>query len=476
MSAPLYGGWRRVRALGVGALDGRQTMLLGLSLMVPLLAALTLGVRVGLWLLPLALVTAIASAWTRRGVWIVDLVLAWLRFAAARSRGQTHYRGQLWAEHPRRRDLPGVLARTRLLDLNDPGRGQAGVVWNQGNGLMSATLLLSPTGALLADQDAVTYKVAAWGNQLAALADNRAIAHAAVTVEMVPALGTDLAEHVAERTDPTSPQVARTIMDEVVAAAPSTTTRINARMTLSVDVNKTSARDVDSGVTETLRALGSLSLNAAGVDVLRRASATDLVRVVRSAFDPRSGQVTDPDQWHQVPWDGAGPVAAQEEWGYYVHDGSYSMSFCLVAAPRQYVTHDVLLDLLIPGSYTQRLTLLYRTLSREQAGAVLKREQDAASARRIYDQKTGRDPSARNEDDAARTQRAAAEEAQGAGLTEFSLFITVTTDTYEELEAARDHVEQAASKSRLLVRPCWGGQAAAFAVGLGVAGLYPPDL
>lgn len=476
MSTPLYGGWRRAKGLSFGLLDSRQTFLLAGSILIPLFIGLIQGVVAGLVLAPLGMITAIAAVWTRQGVWVMDLVWAWRGYSVARSRGQTHYRGQMWAEYPRRRDLPGVLARTRLLDLHDPGRGQAGIVWNPGNELMSATLLLSPSGALLSDQDSVTYKVASWGNQLATLADNPAISHAAVTIEMVPALGPDLAEHVAERTDPAAPQVARDIMASVVAAAPTTTTRINARMTLSVDTTKTRARDLDTKVTETLRALGSLSLNASGVDVLRRASATDLVRIVRTAYEPGSAQVTDPQRWDQVTWDGAGPVAAQEEWGYYVHDDAYSMTFCLVSAPRQYVTHDVLLDLLIPGPFIQRLTLLYRTLSREQAGLVLKREKDAASAKRIYDHKTGRDPSARNDEDEARAQRAAAEEAQGAGLTEFSLFITVTTQDFSQLQEARDHVEQAASKARLQVRPAWGGQGAAFAVGLGVAGLYPPDL
>ncbi|MEY9210582.1 hypothetical protein NI17_024165 (plasmid) [Thermobifida halotolerans] len=476
MSTPLYGGWRRVRSLGIAGLDGRQTLLLVLAVAVPLIAALLRGLTFALWLLPAAAVVAAAAVTTVRGVWAVDLALAWMRFTAARLRGQTAYRAQLWAPYPRKWDLPGVLAPTRLLDLHDPGRGRVGVVWNQRGGLMSATYLLSPTGALLADQATVNYQVRAWGQVLASLADDTAVSHAAVTVELTPALSSHLPQHVAGRTDPAAPGLARQIMDEVVAAAPATTTRIRARLTLSVDTTKTPARDVDGAVAETLRSLGGLSLSAAGVDVLARASADDLAQIVRTGFDPASDQVASPERWAELQWPDAGPVAAQEEWGYYVHDGAYSITWCLVEAPRQYVTHDVLLPLLLPSPYPQRLTVLYRTLSREEAGSVLKREQDAASARRVYQYKTGRDPSARDEADAARAEQAAAEEAQGAGLCEFSLFITTTAGSLEELEEARRHVEQAASQSRLRIRPCWGGQAAAFAVGLGVAGLYPPDL
>ncbi|MGW8527004.1 SCO6880 family protein [Nocardiopsis sp. NPDC055824] len=476
MSTPLYGGWRRVRSLGVAGLDGRQTGLLALAVAAPLLLALFQGLVTALWLVPGSAVLAVAAALSIRGVWVVDLASAWLRFNAARMRGQTAYRAQMWAPYPRRWDLPGVLAPTRLLDLNDPGRGAVGLVWNQRGGLMSATYLLSPTGALLADQGTVNYQVGAWGQTLAALADDTAVSHAAVTIDLTPALGTHLPQHVAARTDPSSPALARQVMDEVVAAAPSTTTRIRARLTLSVDPTKTSARDVDSSVAETLRSLGGLSLSAAGVDVLRRASADDLAQIMRTAFDPDAEEVTDPALWSRLDWPDVGPIAAQEEWSYYAHDGAYSATWCLVEAPRQYVTHDVLLPLLLPGPYSRRLTLLYRTLSREEAGSVLKREQDASTARRIYHHKTGRDPSARDEADAARAERAAAEEAQGAGLTEFSLFVTTTCSSFEELEEARRHIAQAASQSRLRMRPCWGGQAAAFAIGLGVAGLYPPDL
>lgn len=474
MSTPLYGGWRRVRSLGIAGLDGRQTLLLVVAVVVPLVIALLRGLAAALWALPLSAVVAIASVVMVRGVWVVDLIVAWARFTAARLRGQTAYRAQLWASYPRRWDLPGVLAPTRLLDVHDPGRGRVGVVWNQRGGLMSATYLLSPTGALLADQDTVNYQVQAWGQVLASLADETAISHAAVTVELTPALSSHLPQHVADRIDPSAPALARQVMGEVVAAAPTSTTRIRARMTVSVDTAK--ARDLDSAVTETLRSMGGLALSTAGVDVLARASADDLAQIVRTAFDPASEQVVDPDAWAQVQWPDAGPVAAQEEWSYYVHDGAYSMTWCLVEAPRQYVTPDVLLPLLLPGPYLQRLTILYRTLSREEAGAVLKREQDTAAARRIYQYKTGRDPSARDEADAARAEQAAAEEAQGAGLCEFSLFVTATANSLEELEEARRHVEQAATQSRLRIRPCWGGQAAAFAVGLGVAGLYPPKL
>lgn len=474
-STPLYGGWRRKRSLGLSGLDGRQTATVALAVFVPLLTALFVGLGPALWLVPAALPVAAAGLTRVRGVWVVDLARAWVGFTRARMRGQTAYRSQWLSPYPRRWDLPGVLAPTRLLELTDPGRGKVGIVWNRRSRLMSATYLLSPTGALLADSDTVNYQVGAWGQMLASLADEKAVSHAAVTIDLTPALGSPLPQHVAARTDASSPGLARQIMDEVVAAAPATTTRIRARLTLSVDITR-HGRNLSQGVSETLRTLGGLSLSAAGVDVLRRASADDLAHIMRTAYDPHSEAVTEPARWSELDWPDVGPVAAQEEWAHYVHDGVYSLTWCLVEAPRQLVSHDVLLPLLLPGPYPRRLTLLYRTLSREEAGTVLKNERSAVSARHVYDHKTGRDPSARDEADAANVNRAAAEEARGAGLTDFSLFLTTTVASLEELVEARRYIEQAASQARLRIRPCWGGQAAAFATGLGVAGLYPPDL
>ncbi|RCV54852.1 SCO6880 family protein [Marinitenerispora sediminis] len=285
---------------------------------------------------------------------------------------------------------------------------------------------------------------------------------------------------VATRRDPDAPALVNEIMDQVIEAAPNAFTRVSARLTLTVDPARgvTTVRRLDDGVAETLRTLGGLALSAAGVEVLRRASATDLVRIVRSAYDPHTLEAASdaPETWDALTWADAGPVAAEEHLDYYQHENMYSMTWCLVEAPRQHVSHDVLLALCSPGRYRRRVTILYRTLSRDQAGKLLEREANSAAAREMYRSRTGRDPSARDRADADRAHRAAAEEAQGAGLVEFSFFVTATVDEVGQLAEARREVEQAAAQSRLKLRLCRGGQAAAFQTGLGIAGIYPADI
>ncbi|MFC7331424.1 SCO6880 family protein [Marinactinospora rubrisoli] len=475
----LYGGWRRARSLGLGSLDGRQTLVLVLAIVIPIAAVWASGPGVLLWLGPVAAVVAAAAVTTRDGVWVLDLLLARARFETSKLMGQTVYRGHMWAPYPRRYDLPGPMASTQLIETDVPGRGPVGLVWHQRSGRLSATYLLSPTGVLLADTATVQYQVASWGQVLAGLADDTAIQHAGVTIELMPTSGHELAEHTETRRDPGAPDLVRDVMDQVIEDAPEATTRVYARLTLTVDPSRgvTTVRRLDEGVAETLRSLGGLALTAAGVDVLRPTTATDLVRIVRSAYDPHTLEDTEvPATWDALTWADAGPVAAEEHLDYYAHEGVYSMSWCLLEAPRQHVSHEVLSPLCSPGRYRRRVHLLYRTLSRDEAGRLLEREANSAAAREVYRQRTGRDPSARDRADADRAHRAAAEEAQGAGLVEFSIFVTVTVDRLDQLPEARREVEQAAAQSRLKLRLCRGGQAAAWQTALGVAGIYPADI
>ncbi|GAB3214263.1 hypothetical protein GCM10027294_53210 [Marinactinospora endophytica] len=478
MSQQLYGGWRRARSLGIGGLDGRQTAVLVGSIIVPILAVWAAGAMALVWLGPLAVVCALAAVSTRGGVWVVDLVLARVRFEISRIQGQTSYRGQVWSRYPYRLDLPGPLASTEIIEAHDPVHGPVGLVWNQRSGRMSATYLLSPMGALLADSETVRHQVASWGHVLAGLADDSAIQHAAVSIDLLPTSGTELVDHTAARRDPDAPAVVAQIMDEVIAAAPTASTKLRARLSLTVDPSRAArtVRRLADGVAETMRTLGGLALSQAGVDVLRRASASDLVQIVRAAYDPASARVSDGAQWDGLSWGEAGPVSAEEHLDHYAHDGAVSMTWCLLEAPRQQVPSEVLLPLCSPGYFPRRVTLLYRTLSREEAGAVLEREANSAAAREIYRARTGRDPSARDRADADRAHRAAMEEAQGAGLVEFSVFVTTTVTDPAQLDEARREVEQAAAQSRLKLRLCYGGQAAAFQTALGIGGIYPADL
>lgn len=469
-----YGDWRMSRSIGLGGMDTRQTVMVVASVMVPLLTFSVAGAVPGLVMAVPALVVLALAVTRRGGVLVMDLAIARVRWQRAHWRGETSFRGQVFAELPKAWDLPGVLAPCTLVAVEEPGRSPIGVVWNQATGLMSATMLLSPAGALLNDLSTINSQVSAWGNLLASLADDETIRHAAVTIELVPEAGTRLADHVAGRADPDAPQLAKDVLDQLVAAAPRGASQVRARLTLTCDPAAAGGkpRSAAASAAEVARILGSLSISSAGADVLRRATPADLVRIVRTAFDP-AAEAAPATAW-DLDWADAGPVTAEDRLDRYEHDGAHSVSYVLLAAPRQRVAHDVLFPLCKPGKFPRRVTIAYRTLSRDEAGLVLEREANVAAAREYARKKSRRDPTARENADRDRALRAARQEARGAGLVQFAVYVTTTCGDPAELDDARREVERAAGDSKLKLRVARGGQAAAFAAGLPV-GIFPPD-
>ena len=473
-SVRTYGGWRRSHGIGLGNLDTRQTVAVVGSIFLVVLASAVVGPQAVVVLGAPLLVVVAVSLWRRDGVLLLDYLHGWVGFHTARLRGETSYRGQVLTRWPRSAGLPGVLAATELLDVEVPGYERCGLVWDRRSGLLSSTLLLSTGGTLLTDTDVAAGYVASWGYTLAGLADLPAVRWAAVTVEITPDGGTALAADHAHRVDPAAPLLARAILGEVAQVAPAAAARVSTRLTLTVDPAHGGTR-VDSladGAAQTLRVLAGVTPSASGADVLRRATAADLVRMVRTAYDP-AARTARPTEWESLGWGDAGPVGAEEHPDRYDHDGAHSVTWALLAAPRQRVAHGVLLRLLSPGRFTRRVTLTYRVLSTDEAGGLLEQQQTAAAVRGEYRARTRRDETARERSDRTLSDAQAEEEAAGAGLVQFSVFVTTTVTDPADLPAAKAEVTAAAGGSRLKLRVSRFAQAAGFAAGL-PCGMYPP--
>jgi hypothetical protein len=238
----------------------------------------------------------------------------------------------------------------------------------------------------------------------------------------------------------------------------------------------------------TLQVLERIDPTPAGVTVTRAATPADLVRVTRCAYDPHATATQAEIRHHDDllstgeedaaalawSWVVAGPVGAEEDRDAYHHDGATSVSWALVAAPRTRVGHTVLLPLLAPGAHARRVSICYRVLDRDAAGTLLDNEATAAGARAAWRARTRRDTDAREHRDHTLTATAAAEEAAGAGLARFTLFVTTTITNPHHLEAACAEVTTAAAAARVHLRVARFGQAAAFAVGL-PAGYHPAN-
>lgn len=163
-----YGGWRRRRGIGIGGLDGRQSVLV-LGAVFAVLIAGVFSLRIALVLLAPGVVAVGLAVAHWDGVWFVDALTARYRWARARRRQHTSLRAGGLISHARAWQLPGLLAPTRCLQVDDGEGGSYGIVWDRRTGLLTATLRVAATGVLLADREDADDWVASWGGWLAAL-------------------------------------------------------------------------------------------------------------------------------------------------------------------------------------------------------------------------------------------------------------------------------------------------------------------
>lgn len=487
-----YGGWRRARGIGLFGLGPAGSVVVLACIVGPLLLAST-RLSLGVLALPPAGVVALLTLARLDDLTLAEIVARRLRWAWAVHRGWTTYRADTVVEHARAWDLPGVLAPTRLLTCRPgagagSGAGTFGLVWNRRTGLVTATLRCAATSTWLVDSRDADGWVANWHAWLASLGYLPMVRAVTVTVDTAPEPGTALQDAVLPRIAPDAPPDVRQLVRELVTRSPAASADVDTRVSVTFDPAAATQRlqTLDEVTAEVSRQLTGLesSLGTCGVTVLGRATADELAGIVRTAFDPaargdvqRAVAVHGPDGdgplGAALDWADAGPVAAEESWDRYRHDAGVSVSWGWREAPRQQVTSGVLSRLLGPGRFAKRVTLVYRPLPAGEAARVLEAQVNAAAFRDAYRRAQRRDESARDLADRARAQRAAAEEAQGAGLVTVSLLVTATALDEADLPAVVAEVESRADQSKLQLRRLVGSQAAAFAATL-PCGALPP--
>lgn len=476
----LYGNWRAERGWGVGSMSTTATVILFVAVLLPLFAVSALPV-VALPLTAMSLVVAASVLVRVGGVSATDLLLRHLRFQRARAAGWTDYSGGLLTDHPRTADLPGVLAPVRALDVDDGRGGRHALLWHRRSGTLTAVLRCSPIGLDLADPHQADQWVASWGQLLANLGYLPLLRHVAVTVDTAPAGGTTVRDHITTALDPDAPVLARHILSELADHIPTATAETDTRVSVCLDPSRATPRPADllAAVVEVGRRLPAIEndLAACGVAVLGRATTDWLGMRIRAAFDPgrRPDLMRLAEAGSALDWAEAGPVAATELWDHYRHEGGISVTWALREAPRQAVGASVLAPLLSPGPFPRRTTWMYQPYPAEQAAAKVENEVTSGQVRRAWAERTRRDETQRERDDRSRALQSAREEARGAGVGRFTIYVSTTVSNPDDLPAAVADVEQRAGQSKIRLRRLRGAQAAGFAAALGV-GIDPADL
>jgi hypothetical protein len=470
-----YGGWRKARGIGLFGIGPVGTVVVLGCIVVPMLLA-SVRLSIGAAALPAATLVAALTIARFDDMTLAQVVGRRLRWAWAVRRGWTTYRADTLVERPDAWDLPGVLASTRLLSAANGRGGTFGLVWNRRTGHMTATLRCAAMSTWLVDSHDADGWVANWHSWLASLGYLPMVRNVAVTVDTAPEPGTALQDAVLPQIAPDAPHDVRRLMLELVARSPAASADVDTRVSVTFDPAAVAPRlrDLDDAVEEISRQLAGLesSLGTCGVTVLGRASAEEIAGIVRTAFDPsargdvqRALAAHGPDG-EGLDWTDAGPVAADEYWDHYRHDSGVSVTWGWREAPRQHVTSGVLTRLLSPGRFAKRVTLVFRPLPAGEAARVLEAQVNAAAFRDAYRRAQRRDESARDVADRLQAQRAAAEEAQGAGLVVIALYVTATARLEADLPSVVADVEARAEQSKIQLRRLVGSQSSAFATTL----------
>ncbi|MCP9951742.1 SCO6880 family protein [Actinomadura madurae] len=461
---------------GIGRLGlvGTLILMVGLVIltlvaMVSTRAAVIGAVLLGVVMLPLVLQD-------RNGRTALQAITARLNWWWGRSQGWHLYRsGPLSVVSRGSHKLPGLLAASRLVEGRDSYGRPFALVVIPSTRHYTVVFECNADGAALVDQQQVDAWVAHWGHWLASLGYEPGCVAASATVETAPDLGHRLRDEVHANTDPNAPDLARAALEEIVWNYPVGSARVSTRIAVTFAALPHPGgkrRDQDAMVREIgMRIPGLIAgLEMTGAGSARPMTADQLARAVRTAYDP--GAQSDMETGDgPARWEDVGPVAAQESWDHYVHDSGRSITWGMTEAPRGEVLSSVMTGLVSPHHdiARKRVTFLYRPHDPASAARIV--ERDRRDSRFRLDGATN---AARNELDVMKSDQTALEEARGAGVTRFTVLVTATVHTAEQLPVAAAAVDTLAAPARLRLRRMYGSQASAFAAALPV-GIVLPD-
>lgn len=376
--------------------------------------------------------------------------------------------------------LPGMLGGVELLERADAfgAHGERfAVLKNPRNGGMYTIVVRCVAdGPWMQDQPQIDAWVGAYANVLASMGHDRAIVCGKAITDTAPDPGGKLSNMVGAGRSAAAPSLAREVIDQVVAAAPATSSENVTYIELTFRGRDLHRKGKDEVIlSELARRVPGIRgrLEAAGGGSVTMVTAAELPAIVNAAYDPAAQpfleQAALAGHTETVPWADAGPVAYQEMWDHLLHDSGKSVTWEMTEAPRSSVNERSLTSLLAPSSdfARKRVAIVYRPHTPAQAAEVSEDDVDAA----IFNADQGKKRiSARATLKVRATERSRDEVAMGAGMTRFYLLVTGTVLAGEQgdLDQAVSTIEQHATAVLMRLRRCWGSQAAGFAATLPV--------
>ncbi|WP_416566094.1 SCO6880 family protein [Nocardia testacea] len=479
MTARMYGRWERPRSAGFFGLTWGVS-LLGLGLIIAVMVAFTAtrSMSVAGVALMVSAAVFVPMAVVRNGRTGWETAALRVQFAVARSRGEQVYRSGRFARIPGVAKLPGLLADSRLTEYETPGGRRFAMVTVRRSGHYTVIVRVIPRGKELVDQAQIDAWVQAYGDFLAAQSRSGEVVAVTSVLDNVVETRLKQSHEVARLIRPEAPKFARAVMREAAADTGGVGVRIEARVAITYRAigrgrirgdEAEQAREIGQRLQGVLSQLARAGLAATPLQ------AWEVLGLVRTRYDlasQRDVEAAAADITDSQSWDSVGPIAHEDRWDHYVHDGARSITWEMDAAPRGAVMETVLAELLRPRPDVprKRVAIVYRLHSAAEATQLVDSDfRDAVAAEQT--ERGIATASARIR--VANTQAAREEQARGAGLTRFGLLVTVTDHLDADLPGIEASVKGMAAASRLSVRRCYGSQAAAFAASLGIGLILP---
>lgn len=480
---PTYSGWQSERSGFIGELSG-----IGFALVAAATATALIPLYARSWTsaavcLPLAALLCALALGRVVGLvaheWITLAVRHQLAVATKKNTFLSGAFAPRTAEDTQPMDLPGTLARLRILEAPDGLGGTLGLVHHPVEGTYTTVARITYPGLALADTERQVARVRGWAEFLRGLCkEDGAITRLGVHMRSLPDDGTDLREWTSRHITPEAPPAAIESLEDLMSGAGPVATRRETYLTVTLSASRArlAIRGAGGGqrgaAAVLVREVGALrgALTSAALQVEEWLDPRALAAVIRTAYDPHiQPSIAANDAMAKDPaWEGeppgvdpdvAGPAAALTNWDSYRHDGGITVSYQIRGLPRSEVFATVLQPLMRPRAYARRsLSVVYEPIGPRRARRELSRERTKRNAARHLRAKTGK---AESEDELkeARTARAQdAARAEGHGVVRFTAMVALTVTDPEVLDTACAELQADASEAGLTVRRVWGAQ------------------
>lgn len=205
-------------------------------------------------------------------------------------------------------------------------------------------------------------------------------------------------------------------------------------------------------------------LKEAGVEVLGLCSPRGLGEVLRNAYDPASRAVRsrrggglgdtrggDPGLPSGVAPAAAGPMRAENYWGYYRTDSSFHRSWWAAELPRAEVPAGFLFPLLLTTSCRRAVSVVFEPVSAQKAQRKLNSRAANMTSEQTMRDRMQRRTTRRSRVEAQDLDRREAELVAGHAMPRVIVLVSTSAATLDELEDASNEIERLAQMASLEV-------------------------